>query len=237
MTMGANAFLDQLLKTGTGMLSDAKAATGQARASGDLGKYATGAAVGGVLGLLLGTKRGRSVGGSALKLGSVAAIGALAWKAYQDYQANQRAQAPAGAAGATAGSAPALPAPRFEALPAPQLEQHSQVMLKAMIAAAKSDGHMDEREHELVRSELKRIEADGDTQRWVEQELRRPVDPAEVAAAAKTPEMAAEIYLASLLVVDETTTMERAYLDELARRLNLAPGLKAELESRALAAR
>jgi uncharacterized membrane protein YebE (DUF533 family) len=45
--------------------------------------------------------------------------------------------------------------------------------------------------------------------------------------------MAAEVYLASLLVVDETTTMERAYLDELARRLQLDPGLKADLEARA----
>jgi uncharacterized membrane protein YebE (DUF533 family) len=45
--------------------------------------------------------------------------------------------------------------------------------------------------------------------------------------------MAAEVYLASLLVVDETTTMERAYLDELARRLRLDPGLKADLEARA----
>lgn len=232
--MGANAFLDQLLKTGAGMLGDAKAAAGRAQGSGDLGKYATGAAVGGVLGLLLGTKRGRSVGGSALKLGSVAAIGALAWKAYQDYQANQPAQAPAGAAG---GGAPAaLPAPRFEALPAPQLEQHSQAMLRAMIAAAKSDGHMDEREHEMVRSELTRIDADAATRQWVEAELKRPVDPAAVAAAATTPEMAAEVYLASVLVVDETTTMERAYLEELARALKLAPGLRADLEARAKAA-
>jgi uncharacterized membrane protein YebE (DUF533 family) len=176
------------------------------------------------------------VGGSALKLGSVAAIGALAWKAYQDYQAAQQAKgaagAPAGAAGSSASVA--LPAPaRFEALPPPLLEQHSQLILKAMISAAKSDGHMDEREHGLVRAELARIEADEATRRWVERELQRPVDPVEVAQAASTPEMAAEVYLASLLVVDETTTMERAYLDELSRRLNLAPGLKAELESRA----
>jgi uncharacterized membrane protein YebE (DUF533 family) len=54
-----------------------------------------------------------------------------------------------------------------------------------------------------------------------------------VASAATTPELAAEIYLASVLVVDETTTMERAYLDELARRLNLAPALKLDLERRA----
>ncbi len=238
--MGANAFLDQLLKSGAGVLGDAKAATGRARASGDLDKYAKGAAVGGLLGLLIGTRRGRSIGGSALKLGSVAAVGALAWKAYQDYQASQQAGATAGAAGSPAvpASTPAIAAPaRFEALPAPQLEQHSRAMLKAMIAAAKSDGHMDERERGLVQGELARAQADAETHAWVEAELRRPVDPAEVAAAATTPEMAAEVYLATLLVVDETTTMERAYLDELGRRLNLAPGLKDELEARALAAR
>lgn len=244
--MGANAFLDQLLKSGASAWSDAQSAAQRSRASGDIDKYAKGAAVGGLLGLLLGTRRGRAIGGSALKLGSVAAIGALAWKAYQDYQATQRdasgaasANAPSAAATSTTPAAsPALAAPaRFEALPAPQVEQHSRAMLKAMIAAAKCDGHMDEREQELVRAELARVDADASTRSWVEGELRRPVEPAEVAAAATTPEMAAEVYLATLLVVDETTTMERAYLDELARRLQLAPPLKADLEARALASR
>jgi uncharacterized membrane protein YebE (DUF533 family) len=54
-----------------------------------------------------------------------------------------------------------------------------------------------------------------------------------VARAATTPELAAEMYLASLLVVDETSFMERAYLDELARQLRLPAGLKAELETQA----
>lgn len=228
--MNANSFLDQLLKTGAAALGDLKGVAQRTQASGDLGKYATGAAVGGVLGLLLGSRRGRSIGGSAIKLGSVAAIGALAWKAYQDYQAGQGGPSPAATADARGATGAA---PRFEALPAPELERHGRAMLKALISAAKSDGHMDEREHGLVQAELARIQADPETHGWVERELRRPVDPAEVAAAATTPEMAAEVYLASLLVVDETTTMERAYLDELARGLRLAPGLRAELESRA----
>jgi uncharacterized membrane protein YebE (DUF533 family) len=234
--MSAHSFLDQLLKTGMSALNSA----GQTARSNDMGKYATGAAVGGALGLLLGSKRGRSIGGKALKVGSVAAIGALAWKAYQDYQASQRAQAPAGAAGAPQGAAPAapaaLPAPSFQALPAPQVEQHAQAMLKAMIAAAKSDGHMDERERELVGGELNRLQADPATRQWVEAEIRRPVDPADVARAATTPELAAEVYLASVLVVDDTTAMERAYLDQLAQALRLAPQLKADLEARAAAA-
>ena len=55
--------------------------------------------------------------------------------------------------------------------------------------------------------------------------------PAEVARAASTPEMAAEMYLASVLLVDEEHFMERAYLDELARQLKLDPTLKGELEA------
>jgi uncharacterized membrane protein YebE (DUF533 family) len=80
------------------------------------------------------------------------------------------------------------------------------------------------------------MQADAETRRWFEDELRRPLDPAEVARAAGSPEMAAEMYLASLLVADETSFMERAYLDELARQLQLPAGLKAELEKQAAAA-
>lgn len=230
--MNLTSYLEQLLKTGTSTLGQATSGM----QPGDGRKYATGAAVGGVLGLLLGSKSGRRMGGKALKAGSVVALGALAWKAYGDWQ---RQNASASAPSATPGAAPgtALPAPAsFAALPAPQLEVHSRAMLKALIAAAKSDGHLDEAERGQVEDALHRLNADADTRAWVDTELRRPVDPADVAAGATGPEMAAEIYLASVLVVDDTTVMERAYLDELARRLQLAPGLKAELEARAAAA-
>ena len=212
--MSIQNILEQLLQSGTQKYQSAKQ-------SGDLGKYATGAAAVGALALLLGSRRGRSLGGKALKLGSLAAIGALAWKVYQDHQAGQQA------------AAQTAPPPRFEALPAPALEDHSRAMLKAMVAAAKADGHMDERERGLVEAELTRLDADPATRQWVQAELQRPVEPADVAAAAKSPEMGAEVYLASVLVADETTTMERAYLDALAQQLNLPPELKTQLEAKA----
>ena len=59
------------------------------------------------------------------------------------------------------------------------------------------------------------------------------MDPADIAKSAGTPEMAAEMYLASVLVVDEESFMERSYLTELARQLKLDPALKAELEEQA----
>ena len=39
------------------------------------------------------------------------------------------------------------------------------------------------------------------------------------------------MYLASLIMVDEESYMERAYLDELARQLKLDPALKVQLEA------
>ncbi len=230
--MNLTSYLEQLLKTGTSALGQATSGM----QPGDGRKYATGAAVGGVLGLLLGSRGGRRLGGKVLKTGSVVALGALAWKAYGDWQ-RQNAGVPA-----TGGAPAAMPSGTppatggFAALPAPQLELHSRAMLKALIAAAKSDGHLDDAERGQVEASLQRLNADAETRAWVDTELRRPVDPADVAAAATGPEMAAEIYLTSVLVADDTTVMERAYLDELARRLQLAPGLKAELEARAAAA-
>ena len=226
--MSAFSLLEQLLKSGL-------PAAGSPQRS-DLGKYAGGAAVGGVLGLLMGNKRGRGMGGTVLKYGSVAAIGAVAWKAYQDHQARQAAQAAQATPAMQRPPVDITPAPAsFAALPAPALEDHSRAMLKALISAAKADGHMDERERGLVHAELQRSQADAATRAWVDAELARPVEPADVAALATGPEMATEIYLASLLVVDQTSTMERAYLDALARELRLAPTLKADLEARAAA--
>jgi uncharacterized membrane protein YebE (DUF533 family) len=223
--MSALSFLDQLLKSGAAAAGDYNAR------QGDVGKYATGAAAGSLLTVLLGTRGGRRLGGKVLKLGSVAALGMLAWKAYGDWQARQQALPQT----APPADAPAHAAPGYTALPAPQAEQHGRALLKAMIAAAKSDGHLDDRERELVEAELRRLDAPPELRSWVETELRGSAEPAAVAAAASGPEMAAEIYLASLLVVDETTTLERAYLDALAKELRLADGLKAELEARAAA--
>ena len=99
------------------------------------------------------------------------------------------------------------------------------------MAAAKSDGHIDERERALIEGEFTRLDSDRELQHWLHVELNKPLDPAEVARAAQTPQMAAEMYLASVMMVDQENYMERAYLDELARQLRLDPGLRQELES------
>ena len=109
----------------------------------------------------------------------------------------------------------------------------SQAILRALIGAAKADGHIDERERALIDGEITKLGGDAELARWFNQELGKPLDPAEVAGASRSPEMAAEMYLASALLVDEESFMERAYLQELARQLQLAPALVIELERQA----
>ena len=48
-------------------------------------------------------------------------------------------------------------------------------------------------------------------------------------ARAHTPEQAAEIYAASLVAISADTAAEQAYLDALASKLRLEPGLVAEI--------
>jgi uncharacterized membrane protein YebE (DUF533 family) len=226
--MSAQSLLEQLLKSGMSVLENKTVDTGPAaanRTDSGLGGFGTGAAAGGALALLLGSKGGRRIGGKALQYGGVAALGVMAFRAFNNWQA-QQAQAPGPAV-----SVPSPPSLRtVNLLTSPEIEEHSRGMLKAMIAAAKADGHLDERERGLVEAELSRLEADPEMRLWFEEELRRPLDPAEVAQAAASPELAAEMYLASVLMVDDTSFMERAYLDELARQLKLSDTLKIELE-------
>ncbi|MDX1269660.1 MAG: tellurite resistance TerB family protein, partial [Oceanisphaera sp.] len=116
-------------------------------------------------------------------------------------------------------------------LPDAQVEQHSNAILRAVIGAAKADGHIDDKERALIDGEIEKLSGDAEMTRWFDQELRKPLDPAEVARAATTPEIGAEMYLASLLVVDDQNYMEKAYLGELARQLRLDPALVQELDN------
>ncbi len=183
--------------------------------------FGGGAVSGGALALLLSNKKARKIGGNLALYGSMAALGALAFKAYGDWQRDNALE--------TGNTAPAEPQ-TLDRLPAAQAEQHSSSILIAMIGAAKADGHIGPAETKFLEQEMTKLSGDASDRRWLHEELTRPLDPRAVARTSNTPEMAAEMYLASLLVVDEETFMERAYLDQLAKELKLDPELKAKLE-------
>ena len=240
--MNTRGLLDQLLKSGQDLLQ--KKAGGGAHSGteghgrqgplGDLlgkagadklGGLLSGAGgstlAAGAMGLLLGNKGARKMGGKALTYGGLAALGVLAYKAYGTWQASQQ------------GTAAQREPQTVDRVPPSQVEQHSEAILRALVGAAKADGHVDANERQLIEGEFTRLTDDQDLQQWLHAELNKPLDPADVARSAHTPEIAAEMYLASLMMVDEEHFMERAYLEELAKQLKLEPSLKTELERQA----
>jgi uncharacterized membrane protein YebE (DUF533 family) len=174
------------------------------------------AAAGGLLALLLGTRAGRKVTGSALKLGSLAALGTVAYRAFQKWQGQ------VGAAGTS-----------IDQLTGPAASERSFALLKAMVAAAKADGHIDAAERQRIEDRLSALALDADTLTFFRGELEKPLDAKAVAAAADSPTAAAEIYLASLLMLDEQNDQERTYLENLANELRLAPELVAAIQHQA----
>jgi uncharacterized membrane protein YebE (DUF533 family) len=232
--MNTRGLLDQLLKSGQDLLQNKAGGAQNKSAAGGLGGLlggtsgagslggllsgaGGGALAAGAMGLLLGSKKARKVGGKVAVYGGLAALGVLAYKAYGNWNAQK-------------GTAPQTEPQTLDRLPPEQAEQHSQAILKALVAAAKADGHIDDRERQLIEGEFIRLDNDQELQHWLHAELNKPLDPADVARAAGTPEMAAEMYIASVMLVDEESFMEKAYLEELAKQLKLEPGLKVELE-------
>lgn len=183
--------------------------------SSSLKSLGAGAVGGGLVSLLMGSKKskklGKKLGKNTLKVGGVAVLGALAYKVYNDYQSKQTST------GTTES---------FNA----QDDYHSELILKAMIAAAKADGHVDQQEMAHIESTLEQSGADNALQRLVHEELNKPLDPAEVARLARSPQQASEVYLASLIVIDEQNFMEKAYLQELAKQLRLDGEVTYQLE-------
>ena len=253
--MNTRSLLEQLLQSGRDYLSQnqgtagrgsagqgsagqgsaGQGSTGQGSAGLGFGTSRQGSGVGsmlsgmgkgtlasGALAMLLGTKAGRRLGGSALKYGSLAALGGLAYHAYQQWQ---NRQTPA------AQSAPADPGKPVNELSGPAADQRSLALLRAMIAAAKSDGHIDDQERAAIQQQIERFGLDQDAMAMLQAELDKPLDPKEIAAGADSIEAAAEIYLVSLLVIDVDNFMEKAYLQQLAKELQLPDELVAELEA------
>lgn len=108
-------------------------------------------------------------------------------------------------------------------------------MLRAVLAAARVDGHIDERERALIDQEIARCGADTSLRTWIEMQLNAPLDPQAIASqVAGDALLASEVYLASVLVIGNADFLERSYLDHLAEHLDLDAELQQRLENDAL---
>ncbi|WP_419176970.1 tellurite resistance TerB family protein [Desulfosediminicola sp.] len=112
------------------------------------------------------------------------------------------------------------------------LEQEAEIIVKAMINAAKADGEIDEAEIQRI---LGKLAQDGLTEEERElfvQEARKPMNITEVVASADgQPQMAAQIYAASLLAIEVDTPAEERYMQQLAAGLGLGQQVTAHIEN------
>ncbi|MDR0997221.1 MAG: DUF533 domain-containing protein, partial [Zoogloeaceae bacterium] len=174
----AKRLLDQIMQGAQSMVSPPVTTTPASTGPGLLGHPAVSGALGGVgggllAGLLMNSKAARKVA----TYGGAAALGAVAITAYRNWQANKQA-----AAGANVSAQAATPLD-FDRLPAGQQAGHSRAMLAALIAAAKADGQFDAAERQLIREQAAQFD-DAQAAAWIQAEIDKPLDVAEVAALA-----------------------------------------------------
>jgi uncharacterized membrane protein YebE (DUF533 family) len=183
--------------------------------SGVLGNLAGGVAGGALAGLLTGK------GSKLARAGALAAVGGLAWKAWQSYQEQQTAQ-PGPQTGEPPRRASAASPGRLGTMPPPAIEpSHELLMMRAMIAAAHADGHIDAKEQARIFTEVDRLGLEADDKAVLFDELRRPLGLRELVELTPDATAGAEVYAASMLALDPEQPVSARYLDELARQLAL----------------
>ncbi len=174
------------------------------------------AGIGALAGSLL-SGGSKSVKG-ALGGGALAMLGSLAFKAYQDSQQNSSNQTMSSKTQLMSGM-------REPETSEEEAEVQSMVLLilKAMINAAKADGHIDEQEMNKIVGKAKEDGLGDDEQQFIMEEINKPMDTEGlITAAASDSQIGAQLYTASLLAIEVDTDEERNYLKELAAGLGLS---------------
>lgn len=223
--MDAQSLLDELIQRGKELTDRGKALAqdtfdipdeGEER-DAMISKLTKGAAIAGTLALLLGTKTGRGVTGGLLKLGSLAAVGGIGWNIYRDW------------AGSKASGTP------FSELSGDEANERGLLLLRSMVAAAMSDGHIKTEEKNKILELLNKLELDDNAVAAFQYEFENPASADSIATGVSSESVAAEVYITSLTVVDLNSDADRLYMDQLANALDLAPQLVTRLEEQSVA--
>jgi len=103
--------------------------------------------------------------------------------------------------------------------PTPDQEQQAEILLKAMISAAKADGEIDAQEQKKITEHI------GDVTpqeiELVKREMQAPLDVNSIINSVPRG-MEQQVYLMSLLTIDLDNQKEAHYLDTLAKGLNIS---------------
>jgi uncharacterized membrane protein YebE (DUF533 family) len=238
---------------------DAKNLLGNIDSNGLIGKllggmatknFAAGLLSGGILTSLFG---GKNIVENATKVGGLALLGTLAYKAFDTYQQQKLSGGAPTVTGALKSSASGMmtqasgllsdlmgtahepPAALTGPSPANENPELPLAIIRAMIGAAKADGHMDNAETQKIMGQLEAAGISSDEKMVLMQEMANTPDVQAISGAARTPQDSAQIYLAALLVCDSQCASEQDFLSSLAGALKLEPAFTANLQQELLA--
>ena len=111
----------------------------------------------------------------------------------------------------------------------PDQEKQAEIILKAMINAAKADGKIDAKEQESITKHI------GDVTQeeidFVKNEMQSPLDLQGVIDSVPKG-MEQQVYLMSLLTIDLDSQSEASYLDQLAKGLNISEQVANDIHQR-----
>lgn len=171
------------------------------------------AALGGLAGALFG---GKGALGSALKGAMVAGGGAYLWDKYKDRFREHNVDEPQFQGGSTT----SRPAERAER------------MIRAMIYAAKADGHIDDTEKAKIIQQLKTMNLGQHGQEIVNKALQEPLDPVVVAKGVTDEEEALQLFALSCAAITLDNALEKNYIDSLAQALYIPNDIKVDIENK-----
>ena len=210
--MDLNSILNQVLDVAKNSAS--KLETGN-QTIDSLTKVGGGAALGGILSMILG----RSGGASLAKLGSLAVLGNLAYQAYQNYQKSQQS------------SQPNISENAFDVLNSSSHVDAGELILRTMIAAAAADGEITEDEKQTIANEAGN---NPELAQWLAQEIQNPISINEIARlVGNDTALSSNVYLAARLVSKDLSRKEIIFLADLAKALGLDDALVEQLEKQA----
>ncbi|WP_394514901.1 tellurite resistance TerB family protein [Pantoea sp. SGAir0215] len=172
--------------------------SGDGKSGGGMSEMLAPGALGGLAGLLVASKSSRKLltkyGGKALIIGGGAAAGAVLWNKYKQRVRETHQDEPG-----------------FGELQTP-VDQRAERLVTALVFAAKSDGHIDDRERAAIEQNIHQAGYGQDAEKLIQQAMQRPLDPEWLAADVKNEEEALELYFLSCAAIDVDHFMERSYL-------------------------
>lgn len=173
-------------------------------------------ALGGLAGLLVANKSSRKLltkyGTSALLMGGGALAGTVLWNKYKD-----RVRA------AHQGE------PEFGQQSSP-LDVRTERLILALVFAAKSDGHIDDKERAAIEQQLREAGVEEQGRALIAQAIEQPLDPQRLARDVQNEEEALELYFLSCAAIDIDHFMERSYLNALGDALKIPQDVRDGIE-------